>query len=98
MALPRREWGQIFRPYDPPEPNKVQAQTTNPYATLGQSVLSGIGDLASDGAFDNMFTPGPSGYTPGAAGNSLGFDLTGNPLNLPSMVPNSFGFNTSLTP
>lgn len=70
MALPRKEWGQIFRPYDPPEPKDVIAQTTNPYATLGQSVLSGIGGLVSAGAFDNMFTPGPSGYTPGAAGAS----------------------------
>lgn len=97
MALPRKEWGQIFRPYDPPKPKDVVAQTTDPYLTLGQSVLSGIGDLASAGVFDNLFKPGPSGYTPGAAGNSLGFDLTGNPfgnpLDLSSMDLSSFGFN-----
>jgi len=98
MALPRKEWGQIFRPYDPPKPKDVVAQTTNPYATLGQTVLSGIGDLASAGVFDNMFkpkpsgyTPKPSGYTPGAAGNNLGFDLTGNPLNI-NFDPSSLGF------
>ena len=95
MALPRKEWAEIFRPGEAPEPNKVQAQVTNPYLTLGQSVLSGIGDLASAGAFDNMFKPKPSGYTPGAAnfpvfgsGGGLGitdtsvFNMNINPMNL----------------
>ena len=91
MALPRKEWGEIFRPNKAPKPKKVQPQVTNPYLTLGQSVLSGIGDLASAGAFDNMFTPGPSGYTPFpvfGSGGGLGitdtsvFNMNINPINL----------------
>lgn len=95
MALPRREWVDIFRPGEMPEPNKVQAQTTNPYLALGQSVLGGVGQLAAGGVFDNMFNPGSSGYTPGSASNSSPFDLTRDPLSTLSGYPSMPGIRTT---
>ena len=88
MALPRKEWAKIFRPGEAPEPNKVQAQVTNPYLTLGQSVVSGIGGLASAGAFDNMFTPQSSGFDMGNLSNIFSLDNQ-NPLTTISGFPTS---------
>lgn len=88
MALPRKEWGEIFRPGKPPEPNKVQAQTTNPYLTFGQGVLSGVGQLAAGGVFDNMFTPGPSPSPTPTQTPRTSLD----PLNTYSGFPNTTGF------
>lgn len=73
-TLPRPEFGEVFKPGTPPEPDKrVTPIGSNPYALIGQSALSALGNFAQSDAFGDIF--GNMFGNNNTFGNTLGFNI-----------------------